>query len=173
MSLQNKSQRSIFDEDFQNCPPKNRSPISTWSSEVCKYQNDPAHTHTETLKGKSHRKPQTNLKKKHGSSMHYKHASSLFFATPTQFCLQHTALLQYDLKLYKNERKPDIYKNLSVQTSFFYTTLLKYPKGMHTNKLWYVKKTTHFSQQKRLFTRGRTDSSLAFQYSLHLNNKTC
>lgn len=26
----------------------------------------------------------------------------------------------------------------------FYTTLLKQSKGMHTNKLWYVNKTTFF-----------------------------
>lgn len=57
-----------------------------------------------------------------------------------------TLFICHDLKLYKKrERKPKYLQNLFVQTYFclFYIILLKYFEGMHTNKLWYVKKKNY------------------------------
>lgn len=116
---------------------------NTWSSEVCKDKTNNTHTHTETLISKSHRKPQTQIRKTWKLDAVQACKFFIFYYSNTVLSLPHCSVIVW-FKALQNERKPDIYKNLSVQTSFFYTTLLKYSKGMHTNKLWYVKKTTHF-----------------------------
>lgn len=72
--------------------------------------------------------------------MRYKHASLYFCYSNTVLSSPH--LLEHDLKLYKKMRENQIFTKIYfVQTELiFYTTLLKDLKGMHTNKLWRVKK---------------------------------
>lgn len=94
-----------------------------------------AHTHTRPHSFKQELTEKT-------STVKYKHASLYFCYSNTVLSSPH--LLKHDLKLYKkkkSEKTRYLQKIYFVQTElFFYTTLLKDLKGMHTNKLWRVKK---------------------------------